>query len=79
MNPHQHTCQICGHSYECEGVGKGKLCEVDKAVKANKQGPFCEMCRNFIMFKRVAEHRGKNHNWIAAYILDKAEKLGIDL
>lgn len=79
MKPHQHSCQICGYVDECKGVGRGSVCEVNKAVISNKQGPFCEMCRHFIMFKRISEHRGLTHVWAASRILDKATEKGISI
>jgi len=58
---HTHTCanQECGHVWHCDGVGKGKVCQVFTAAKVNKEGPWCALCLHIEMAKRYAEARGK--------------------
>lgn len=56
MKEHLHKCECCGRDFHCEGVGKGKVCEVVKAAKVNKRGPYCEMCRCGIMFRRYCQN-----------------------
>ncbi len=58
MIPHVHMCCVCGFHWGCDGVGRGKTCEVLKAVKVNKTGPYCELCRNGIVFIRLLQNRG---------------------
>lgn len=65
MTAHTHTCGACQHVFNCEGEGRGPVCEVDKAAQVNKQGPFCELCRHVEMAKRYALLREK-HQIISA-------------
>lgn len=58
MKPHTHYCCKCGEPWTCGGVGKGKICEVDKAIKANKGGPYCTMCFHLEMACRYAANKG---------------------
>ena len=63
MFKHTHKCCKCSHTWECTGVGKqrkreAKVCEIDKAVKINKDGPYCEMCQHIEMAARIADVRG---------------------
>lgn len=52
---HSHTCALCGHVWVCEQ----KKCEVEKAAKVNKQGPFCDLCYHLLMARNIVRLRGQ--------------------
>jgi hypothetical protein len=60
MASHTHICanSHCLSKWQCDGVGKGKVCEVDKAAKANHGGPWCALCYHLEMAHRYAQARG---------------------
>lgn len=60
MPAHTHTCATltCGATWTCNGVERGAVCDVIKAAKVNKQGPFCDLCLHVEMAKRYAAVRG---------------------
>ena len=48
---HQHLCCCCGHVWDCFEYTL-KQCEakgVARAVKVNKDGPYCHVCRHLWM------------------------------
>jgi rubredoxin len=48
------TCETCGHTFrQTPGEERKTL----QAAKANKQGPFCELCRHLEMALRYAQNR----------------------
>lgn len=51
---HTHTCATCQHQWSCPN---GK-CPVEKAAKANGQGPFCHLCFHLEFATRYAFVRG---------------------
>jgi len=53
---HGHRCCCCDIFYACEE----KRCKAEHAAKVNGTGPYCNVCRNGIMFMRYAWHRGIN-------------------
>jgi diaminopimelate epimerase len=75
MIPHVHECCVCKMQWSCDGVGRGKTCEVIKAVKVNKDGPYCNMCRNGIMFLRYAHMQGVDAP-VMLMVLRKHEQRG---
>ena len=58
MIPHVHECCVCKEHWHCDGVGRGKTCEVLKAVQVNKRGPYCNLCQAGIFFLRYVLRRG---------------------
>jgi len=52
---HEHECAECAHVWTCL---QGVKCQVETAAKANKAGPFCQLCRHVEMAYRYAEARG---------------------
>lgn len=60
---HQHTCRECGYTWDCILQRKGKktkLCEVERAVRVNKEGPVCLVCYHEEMARRHRELRAAN-------------------
>lgn len=55
MSVHSHCCQVCRIFWNCK---EGKRCKVERAVKINKRGPYCNMCLHGVMFLRYAGSRG---------------------
>jgi len=47
---HTHRCVHCGHEWACILV----KCKVDKATKANHDGPWCGVCQHLVTAIRVA-------------------------
>lgn len=47
---HPHVCAHCGDIWECL---QGTKCQVQKAAKVNKQGPWCAFCMSAIMVEHV--------------------------
>lgn len=61
MTEHEHACARCSHVWRCRLRLKGKrtpCCEVAKAAKVNKQGPFCDLCYHEEMAARIRRARG---------------------
>lgn len=58
--PHTHTCVRCTFTWDCllQARPTATVCEVVKAAKANKDGPYCLCCRHLEMALRAAELRG---------------------
>lgn len=54
MPTHKHDCVRCDHRWNCLMV----KCQVTKAAKANKSGPFCALCLHLVMAKRLIAQRG---------------------
>lgn len=52
----EHVCCICSHRYHSETAKDAR--HVVNAVKVNKDGPYCELCRSLEMAARYAEARG---------------------
>ena len=54
--PGGHSCALCGHAWACVDP----KCEVEKAAKINRQGPWCMLCYHVISATHVAlaQHRG---------------------
>lgn len=73
MLPHVHECCVCKGTWSCDGVGRGKTCEVLKAVKVNKTGPYCNLCRTGIEFLRFAHGRGHDPR-VMLTVLEKHER-----
>lgn len=51
---HDHLCAGCGHHWDCLIV----KCHVEQAVRVNKIGPWCAVCRPLIEAVRAARIRG---------------------
>lgn len=50
-SPHEHVCVTCSWKWKC--IFSSLPCQVSKAVKVNKSGPFCELCRYEKMARRI--------------------------
>lgn len=50
---HQHKCATCGRPWKCIQPP----CKVLPAIKINRSGPFCMLCRYLEMARRVARLR----------------------
>ena len=57
---HHHTCARCAFEWRCllQPKPAQKHCPVDVATHVNRSGPFCSLCLDIIMAKRVAQLRG---------------------
>jgi hypothetical protein len=51
-----HICCVCQHKWTSATPKEERF--VINAVKVNKAGPHCDMCRTGIMFMRYAATRG---------------------
>lgn len=60
MIEHAHKCGFCACFFKCTERGGKHGCIVSKAARVNKCGPYCERCRNGIMFVRYCALKGDN-------------------
>ena len=52
----EHVCCICSHRFFSETKKDAK--HVVNAIKVNRDGPYCELCRQLEMAARIATMRG---------------------
>ena len=65
--PDGHVCAACTYHWRCaDAVLGGKSCEVEKAAKVNKQGPFCALCRALFEAEHFAMLRKLNIRVVVA-------------
>jgi hypothetical protein len=61
--PHKHTCDNCGHAWDCGDPDWMERplakCEITKAAKVNGQGPYCILCMDLLGAEAVANSRGE--------------------
>lgn len=55
---HEHRCAQCGWVYECFEQKPEKTCPVSVAVRVNRQGPYCRLCRTLGEAAAAAANRG---------------------
>lgn len=76
---HEHDCSVCGFVWVCTHEDDKdkpfKDCDLTKAGKVNKTGPYCHACMHGVMFIRYARHSNRNPTRLLKLLLIEEPEL----